>query len=102
MKNSPYEQEMSALELGRMGNKLMKMGRWDEAEKCYLTALEKEEKTDDQHGEADTYFNIGHLYFDQGDQSQAHIHFEKGKALYEMVGDSHMAQKVVNTQYSTF
>jgi tetratricopeptide (TPR) repeat protein len=39
------------------------------------------------------YFNLGMLYHEQGDVKQARAHYEKAKALYEMVGDTQRAQK---------
>ena len=53
------------------------------------------QKTGDRHTSANQYFNLGALYYNQGDQTQARPHFEKAKALYEMVGDAQGAQDAV-------
>jgi hypothetical protein len=41
---------------------------------------------------AKSVFNLGILYREQSDRDQAQTHFEKAKALYEMVGDARGAQ----------
>jgi tetratricopeptide (TPR) repeat protein len=51
------------------------------------------ERIGDRHGAAISYFNLGSLYREQGDVRQARVHYEKAKALYEMVGDAPHAQQ---------
>ncbi|TEU16492.1 MAG: tetratricopeptide repeat protein, partial [Anaerolineales bacterium] len=47
----------------------------------------------DRHSAAIVYFNLGNLYREQGDVAQARAHYEKAKALFEMVGDARNAQR---------
>jgi hypothetical protein len=64
----------------------------------YHQALEDMERIGDRHGAAGQYFNLGNLYRKQGDQKQAHLHFQRAKALFEMVGDAqhaHLAAQVL-------
>ena len=52
------------------------------------------ERIGDHHNAAISYFNLGNLYRENiGDLAQARAHYEKAKALYEMVGDVPRAQQ---------
>ena len=53
----------------------------------YHKSLEIQERVGDWPNAAITYFNLGSLYSKQRNRKQAHTHYEKAKALYEMVGD---------------
>jgi tetratricopeptide (TPR) repeat protein len=60
----------------------------------YGKSLEIKVRLGNHEGAAVTYFNMGLLYGrDIGDHAQAHIHFEKAKALFEIVGDMESAQQ---------
>ena len=58
----------------------------------YEKSLKMKERIGDQHGAAISYFNLGILYSKTADRDQARQHFEKAKALYEMLGLSRDAQ----------
>jgi len=58
----------------------------------YHKSLIITEHNGDRHNAGIAYFNLGILFSNQGDKAQARIHFEKAKALYEIVGDSQWAQ----------
>jgi predicted negative regulator of RcsB-dependent stress response len=51
------------------------------------------ERTGDRHSAAIFCGNLGGLYQEQGDVKQARVHYEKAKALFEMVGDAPHAQQ---------
>jgi len=59
----------------------------------YHQALKILERIGDRHAAATFYFNLGNLYRQQGDVAQARAHYEKAKALFEMVGDAPHAQQ---------
>jgi tetratricopeptide (TPR) repeat protein len=64
----------------------------------YHKALEITERIGEQHLSAEIYANLGLLYNQQGDKAQARAHYQKSKALLEMVGNplqvQEMAQRI--------
>jgi tetratricopeptide (TPR) repeat protein len=48
----------------------------------------------DERRNANIYFNLGNLHCKLGDRDLARVHYEKAKALYQMVGDAQKAQVV--------
>ena len=72
------------------------MGEIGLALEYYHKDLAITERIGDRHGAAISYFNLGGLYRKQGDREQARSHYEKAKALFEMVGDAQRAQKAAN------
>jgi tetratricopeptide (TPR) repeat protein len=69
------------------------MGDVGRALEYYHKSLQIKERIGDRHNAANAYFNLGNLYREQGDAAQARAHYEKAKALYEMVDDARWAQR---------
>lgn len=72
-----------------MGNN---RGETARALEYYDKSLTITERIGDEAGAANTYFNLGNLYADAGNRNLAWQHYEKARALYEMLGQSQDAQ----------
>ena len=69
------------------------MGDVGQALAYHHQSLKILERIGDRHNAAGTYFNLGVLYRQQGDVAQARAHYEKAKALFEMLGVAQWAQR---------
>ncbi len=98
--NSPDEQQdlekMSASKLGQMGDRLMQMGRWDEAEEYYLLALEKSEKENDYHEMGWSLKELGRLCFNRGDFLEAMNLCQQALPIAERIGDQRLIIAIYN------
>ena len=71
---------------GNLSNVCLEMGDVGHALTYHRKSLAIKERGGDWHGAAYSYFNLGNLYLKQGDREQARIHYERARALFEMVG----------------
>ena len=79
--------KMGANECGVLGEQLLQTGRWDEAERCFLAALEKSEQAGDLSEQADAAMHLGRLCGRRGDSQQAMTLFQQSLGLAERLGD---------------
>jgi tetratricopeptide (TPR) repeat protein len=74
---------------GNLANRYYQKGNTARALEYYRKSLDILERVGDHHSAAAAYCNLAILYRDDiGDLGQARAHFEKAKALFEMVGDA--------------
>ena len=96
LKNMPPEQ------LGAIGEQMMHMGRWDEAEKYLFQALENAERMKDIEQQAKATGILGRLCRQRGDFPQAMILYQQALALAERIGDRHSMSAAYDGIGSTY
>ena len=88
------EQQGIAKIYNNLANVYIQKGDTAQTLENYRKALDIMEHCGDHHGAAETYFNLGLIYGKAiGDLTVARQHFEKAKALYELMGDAEHAQQ---------
>ena len=62
-------------------------GEWNEAIKYHERSLETKEKLGDVHGMAQTYGNLGSVYYRKCQWNKAIVYYEKSLKISEKLGD---------------
>jgi tetratricopeptide (TPR) repeat protein len=80
-------EKMSAKELNLMGQRLLNMGRWDEAERYFLCAVERAEQENDSEQQTWATAHLARLCRYRGDFPQAMALYQQALVLAEQIGD---------------
>jgi tetratricopeptide (TPR) repeat protein len=80
-------EKMSAEELIGAGQQLLNVGRWDEAERYFLLAVERAEQEEDREQQTWATLHLGSLCRRRGDFPQAMALYQQALTLAERSGD---------------
>ena len=85
---------LSASDLAIKAEMLMKVGKWDEAEKYLIASLEKLKKKVDPGAQCRTFILLGRLNRDKGDFGKALSFYRQGLTLAESIKNQHLVSVV--------
>ena len=93
---------ISPEQLGTIGEQMMNIGRWDEAEKYFFRALENAGKMNDIEQQIKAIGSLGYLCRQRGEFPQAMTLFQGALALAEQIGDRHSMSVIYDRMGSTY